>query len=123
MIKRFIWFIGGTLAGVAGTVVAGRRVKRRVRTLAPVRIAQDTSSRLRGRIDDLGRAVDEGRQAMHVRERELRARIEGRSSTLSELEGPVTDADALLVDGQPIEPGRVVVLHDVADQRHRRRPR
>jgi hypothetical protein len=60
---------------------------------------------------------------MQVRETELRARIEGRSSSLSDLDGPVTDADALLVDGEPIEPGRVVVLRDVADQRPRRRPR
>ncbi|MEY4360938.1 MAG: hypothetical protein RL391_244 [Actinomycetota bacterium] len=123
MIKRFIWFVGGTLTGVVGTALAGRRVKRRVRTLAPVRVAQDTSKRLRGRLDEWGNAFSEGRQVMQVRETELRARIEGRSSSLSDLDGPVTDADALLVDGEPIEPGRVVVLRDVADQRPRRRPR
>lgn len=123
MIKRFVWFVGGTIAGVTGTLVAGRRVKRRVRTLAPVRVVQETTSSLRRRVADLGEAIDEGRQVMQAREAELRARVDGRVSTLSDVDRPISDRDALLVDGEPVEPGRVVVLRDVNEERPRRRRR
>lgn len=123
MIKRLVWFVGGTVAGVTGTLFAGRRVKKRVRTLAPVRVAQETSSRLRHRVADLGDAIVEGRQAMHDREVELRARVEGRVSALSEVDRPISDRDALLVDGETIEPGRVVVLRGVVEPRRPRRRR
>lgn len=123
MIKRFVWFVGGTIAGVTGTLVAGRRVKRRVRTLAPVRVVQDTTTRLRHKVADLGEAIDEGRQAMQAREAELRARVDGRVSALSEVDRPISERDALLVDGEPVEPGRVVVLRDVNEPRTRRRRR
>ena len=121
MIKRFVWFVGGTIAGVTGTLVAGRRVKRRVRTLAPVRVVQETTSSLRRRVADLGEAIDEGRQVMQAREAELRARVDGRVSSLSDVDRPISDRDALLVDGEPVEPGRVVVLRDVNEERPRRR--
>ena len=123
MIKRFVWFVGGTIAGVTGTLVAGRRVKRRVRTLAPVRVVQETTSSLRRRVADLGEAIDEGRQVMQAREAELRARVDGRVSSLSDVDRPISDRDALLVDGEPVEPGRVVVLRDVNEERLRRRRR
>jgi hypothetical protein len=123
MIKRFVWFVGGTIAGVTGTLVAGRRVKRRVRTLAPVRVVQETTSSLRRRVADLGEAIDEGRQVMQAREAELRARVDGRVSSLSDVDRPISDRDALLVDGEPVEPGRVVVLRDVNEERPRRRRR
>lgn len=123
MIKRFVWFVGGTIAGVTGTLVAGRRVKRRVRTLAPVRVVQETTSSLRRRVADLGEAIDEGRQVMQAREAELRARVDGRVSSLSDVDRPISDRDALLVDGEPVEPGRVVVLRDVNEDRPRRRRR
>ncbi|MFM8648381.1 MAG: hypothetical protein ACKODY_01215 [Actinomycetota bacterium] len=123
MIKRFVWFVGGTIAGVTGTLVAGRRVKRRVRTLAPVRVVQETTSSLRRRVADLGEAIVEGRQVMQAREAELRARVDGRVSSLSDVDRPISDRDALLVDGEPVEPGRVVVLRDVNEERPRRRRR
>lgn len=123
MIKRFVWFVGGTIAGVTGTLVAGRRVKRRVRTLAPVRVVQETTSSLRRRVADLGEAIDEGRQVMQAREAELRARVDGRVSSLSDVDRPISDRDSLLVDGEPVEPGRVVVLRDVNEERPRRRRR
>jgi len=123
MIKRFVWFVGGTIAGVTGTLVAGRRVKRRVRTLAPVRVVQETTSSLRRRVADLGEAIDEGLQVMQAREAELRARVDGRVSSLSDVDRPISDRDALLVDGEPVEPGRVVVLRDVNEERPRRRRR
>lgn len=123
MIKRFVWFVGGTIAGVTGTLVAGRRVKRRVRTLAPVRVVQETTSSLRRRVADLGEAIDEGLQVMQAREAELRARVDGRVSSLSDVDRPISDRDSLLVDGEPVEPGRVVVLRDVNEERPRRRRR
>ncbi len=123
MIKRFVWFVGGTIAGITGTLVAGRRVKKRVRTLAPVRVVQGTTSRLRGKVADLGEAFDEGRQAMHHREAELRARVEGRAVPLADVGQPISERDSLLIDGETVEPGRVVVLRDVEESRPRRRRR
>jgi hypothetical protein len=123
MIKRFVWFVGGAAAGVAGTLAAGRRVKRRVSSLAPVRLARGTGERVRQRIDHVGEVMNDGRRAMRNREAELKARLEGRATALSDIDRPVTDDDALLVDGEPIEPGRVVVLRDVTDPGTSRRRR
>ena len=123
MIKRFVWFVGGAAAGVAGTLAAGRRVKRRVSSLAPVRLARGTGERVRQRIDQVGEVMNDGRRAMRNREAELKARLEGRATALSDIDRPVTDDDALLVDGEPIEPGRVVVLRDVTDPGTSRRRR
>jgi hypothetical protein len=44
---------------------------------------------------------------MRARERELRASRDGRVETLDDQLGP---DDQLLVDGQPVETGRVIVL-------------
>ena len=38
MIRRLIWFVSGVVAGVSGVLFAGRRVKKTVGSLAPVKV-------------------------------------------------------------------------------------
>ena len=52
-------------------------------------------------------AVKEGRAAMRAREDELKARRDARVETLDDHLEP---GDQLLVDGQPVDSGRVIVL-------------
>ena len=114
MIKRMTWFIGGAVAGVTGAGIAKRKVKRAATHLAPKNVVRGMTGRVRD-------AVAEGRQAMRAKETELRARLEGRVTTLAD---DLEEGDEVLVDGRPVQPGQVIVLKQVrdrSDDRHRRR--
>ena len=52
-------------------------------------------------------AVREGRQAAQVREREMRAQRDGR---LVRLDDHLRPGDEVLVDGQPVESARVILM-------------
>ena len=109
--KRVTWFIGGVATGAAGAGYAKRTVKRTFKRtathLAPSNVGRGALRKVRQKSRDVGEAVREGRDAMRTRERELRARRDGRVDTLDDQLGP---DDQLLVDGQPVETGRVIVL-------------
>lgn len=114
MIKRLVWFVSGVVAGVAGFGVAKRKVRSVADDFAPAKVAQRLGDRVR-------EAVDEGRRAMRAKEAELRARSEGRATTLADHVEPDTE---VLVGGRPVEPGQVIVLRQVResdDRPHRRR--
>ena len=49
---------------------------------------------------------------MRVKELELRARVDGRGTTLAD---ELDDDAAVLVDGHPVEPGQVIVLRQVRE--------
>ncbi|MEN9507280.1 MAG: hypothetical protein RI958_3206 [Actinomycetota bacterium] len=120
MMKRVTWFVGGIAAGALGASAAKKKVKNVAKELAPVQVAQRAGGSVREQGRRVTDAVREGRRAMRSKELELRARIEGRSSALTdELEG----IDAVLVDGHPVEPGQVIVLKQVRDDRPGRRKR
>jgi hypothetical protein len=106
MIKRMTWFVGGAIAGVAGAGVAKRKIKQAATHLTPRNIAHGIS----GRVHD---AVSEGRRAMRAKETEMRARLDGRATTLAD---GLEDGDEVLVDGRPIAPGQVIVLKQVRDR-------
>lgn len=72
--KRIVWFVVGVFAGAVGTVSGRRRVRRRLGGSSPVVAVRHSADRVRGRVGD---AVREGRRAMHDRESDLRARVEG----------------------------------------------
>jgi hypothetical protein len=109
--KRVTWFIGGVATGAAGAGYVRRTFKRTVQRtatqLAPANIARGALRKVKQRGRDVGDAVREGRDAMRARERELRAGRDGRVETLDDQLGP---DDQLLVDGQPVESARVIVL-------------
>lgn len=124
MIKRVTWFVSGAVAGVVGTGYAKRKVRSTASQLAPVNVARGAVGRVKSRVHDVGDAVREGREAMRTKEKELKARVDGRASTLDSTLGP---DDHVLVDGRTVQPGQVIVLRDVRDAQdrpsRRRRPR
>jgi hypothetical protein len=125
MMKRVTWFVGGVAAGAVGVGAAKRKVRRVTDELAPVQIARRAGGQVVERTSRVGEALREGRRAMRTKEIELRARLEGRTSTLAD---ELDDVDTVLVDGRPVEAGQVIVLRQVRDRqqpasRSRRVPR
>lgn len=107
MIKRLSWFVGGVAAGAAGSTYAKRKVRQTAAVLAPANVARGAATKVRrsGRL--VADAVREGRSAMRQREDELTARRDGRLETL---DGHIGPGDQLIVDGVPVESGRVIVM-------------
>ena len=105
--KRLTWFLGGAVAGVAGVSVAKNKVKAAAAEFTPAQVAKKTTNRI-------SEAFHEGARAMKAKERELRARRDGTAATLAD---ELDEGDAVLVDGVPVEPGQVIVLRQVRDQR------
>jgi hypothetical protein len=113
MIKRMTWFVGGAVAGVAGASMAKRKMKQAATHFAPRNVVHSANMRVRD-------ALGEGRRAMRARETELRARLDGRATTLAD---DLDEGDEVLVDGRPVEPGQVIVLKQVRDRDDDRRRR
>ena len=113
MMKRVTWFVGGMAAGVAGVGATKRKVKQVTHELAPVQLARKAGGQVTDRGQRVADALREGRRAMKTKELELRARLEGRSSTLAD---EIDDIDTVLVDGRPVEAGQVIVLRQVRDR-------
>lgn len=115
MMKRLSWFVGGAVAGVAGVGFAKKKAKETASLMAPTNVARSAMARLRDRGHDVTEAISEGRRAMHDKEAELRARRDG---TLASLADELEPDDQVLVDGQPVEPGQVIVLRQVRTLDH-----
>jgi hypothetical protein len=114
MIKRMTWFVGGAIAGVAGVGVAKRKMKAAATHLTPKHVVHGVTDRVRD-------AYAEGKRAKRAKEVELRARLDGRASTLAD---DLDEGDEVLVDGRPVAPGQIIVLKQVRDRgddRSRRR--
>ncbi len=84
MTRRITWFVSGAIAGVAGTRYAKNKLKATASQLTPAKVVKGAVTRVRDRGHDLAEAVRDGRQAMHAREVELRARLHGHEN----LDGP-----------------------------------
>ena len=117
MIKRLTWFVGGAVAGVTGAGYAKRKVKETASQLTPSKVVRTAASKVRERKDAVVDAVRDGREAMHVKEAELRADRDGTRATLADVLEP---HDQVLVDGRPVEPGQVIVLRQVRDEHDQR---
>lgn len=113
MMKRVTWFVGGIAAGAVGAGAAKRKVRRVTNELVPVQIARRAGGQVADRGNRVADALREGRRAMRTKEMELRARLEGRSSTLAD---EIDDIETVLVDGRPVEAGQVIVLRQVRDR-------
>jgi hypothetical protein len=109
MMKRLTWFLGGAAAGIAGAGLAKKKVRTVTAELSPTNLAHKASARVKD-------AVHEGRRAMKSKEAELRASRDGRLHSMAD---HVDDGDQVFVDGQPVEPGQVIVLRQVREQRDR----
>ncbi len=114
MIKRMIWFVSGVVAGISGVLYAGKRVKRSVTSFTPIKVAQRATQTTRSRLNSVADAFREGRDAMRDKEFEMKAKRDGRVESFDQQGSlrPLQPGDELLVDGQRIEPGRVIVLRE-----------
>lgn len=105
--KRVTWFVTGIAAGVTGSAYATKKVKQTAAQLAPANVARTAADRVKQTGRHVVDAVREGRAAMHDREDELKARRDARVASIDDHLDP---GDQLLVDGRPVETGRVIVL-------------
>jgi hypothetical protein len=125
MIKRIIWFISGAIAGVSGVLFAGKKVRRTVTSMGPVKVINRAAQSTRSRFSSFSDAFSVGKEAMHDKENELKARRDGRIDSLSNHShlDPLQPGDEVLVDGERVEPGRVIVLRQIDDPKQPRRSR
>ena len=109
--KRVTWFIGGVATGAAGVGYAKRTLKRTVKRtatqLAPANVARGAMRKVKQKGRDVGDADARGPRC----DARPRARVAGTPRR------PGRDArrqlgpdDQLLVDGEPVETARVIVL-------------
>lgn len=78
MPKRTFWFVTGTAAGLGSSLWVQRRVRTAVERYVPEKVqarAADAARRVGPTLRD---AVTEGRDAMRLREAEMRAEVESR---------------------------------------------
>ncbi len=107
MMRRITWFVSGVAAGAAGAGYAKKKVRQTASQLAPANVAKSAVSKVRGQGRHVVDAVREGRAAMHAREDELKAR---RDARIEPLDSRLEPDEQLLVDGRPVDAGRVIVL-------------
>jgi hypothetical protein len=107
MMKRVTWFAGGMVAGLASASYAKKKVKQTASQIAPAQIARSAAGTVRTKTRDVADAFREGRQVMRHTEDELRARREGR---LTSLDQHVAPGDQVFVDGVAVDSGRVIVM-------------
>jgi hypothetical protein len=109
MMKRLTWFMGGAAAGVVGASVTRKKVKAAAAELSPANLMHKAADRVRD-------AVADGKQALKAKQIELRARLTGNTGHAATLADELQDGDAVFVDGQPVEPGKVIVLRKVRER-------
>lgn len=99
MIKRLLWFTSGLAAGAGAVVLLGKRIRRRVSALAPVRLAERGVERVRHLTVTVQEAWRDGAATMRRREQELHERING--DRRSQGDGSAVDQSS-----------KIIVLHD-----------
>jgi hypothetical protein len=91
MIKRLVWFVTGLATGAGAVVVLGKRIRRRMAELTPVRIADRGVQQVKQFGSTARQALREGVDAMRHREQELQERFNGdRSGSVQELSGELS---------------------------------
>lgn len=105
--RRVAWFVSGVAAGAAGTGYAKRKVSAAANKLRPSNVASSATEAVSRGVHRVTDAVKEGVSAARRRERELKAERDG---LLVRLSDHLTEGDELLVDGEAIESGRVIVM-------------
>ncbi|WP_116998470.1 hypothetical protein [Desertimonas flava] len=111
MSRRAVWFVGGAAAGASGAVYVKRKVTkavdRVVDTVRPSNVASSATGAVRRAGHRVTEAVREGVTAARRRERELKAERDGRLVRLGDY---LSDGDEVIVDGEPVESARVIVM-------------
>ena len=73
MLRRSFWLFLGFGAGLGSSMWVTRRVKQVAALYTPERISNDMATSVRTLGRDLRLSIQDGREAMHVREAELQA--------------------------------------------------
>jgi hypothetical protein len=76
-VRRGFWVALGLGAGATGAVIASRWTKKQARRVAPQTLAREAKSGLLDLSRLVSESLQEGKQAMDARERELRAELKG----------------------------------------------
>jgi hypothetical protein len=76
-VRRGFWVALGLGAGATGAVIASRWTKKQARRVAPQTLAREAKSGLLDLSRLVSESLQEGKQAMDARERELRAELNG----------------------------------------------
>lgn len=105
--RRVTWFVTGVAAGAAGANYATKKVKQTASQLAPANVAKGAANQVKRGGRKVIEAAREGRSAMRAREDELKARRDARVESIDDRLEP---GDQLLIDGQPVDAGRVIVM-------------
>jgi hypothetical protein len=105
--KRITWFVTGVAAGATGASYATKKVKERAQQLKPANVPRGAAAKVKGGGARVVEAIRDGRAAMQAKEDELRARRDHEVESVDERLEP---GEQLLVDGEPVESGRVIVL-------------
>ena len=111
--RRLLWFATGAATGVAVMRNTGRRLRRTAKRLAPANVGRAAVDSARRRVDGVRSAVAEGRAAKRNTEAALAARLDGRVEPLAD---HIEPGDRVLVDGEPVDKNRVVVLRERASR-------
>lgn len=107
--RRLTWFVTGAATGALSAGYARKKIKQTASQISPTQVARSGAVVVRRRGRDLVDALREGRDAMHDREDELRARRDGR---LASLDDQLDPGDVVFIDGRRVDPDRVVVVRD-----------
>jgi hypothetical protein len=105
--RRAAWFVGGVAAGATGAGYAKRKITAAANKLKPSNVAHSTSHAVSRGVHRVTDAVKVGVTAARRRERELKAERDG---MLVRLGDHLEEGDELLVDGEAVELGRVIVM-------------
>lgn len=107
--RRSVWFVSGVAAGAGGVVYVRRKVAGIVEAVRPGHVAGTVAGAARRAGQRVSGAVHEGISAGRRRERELRAERDGQLVRLSDY---LESGDEVMVDGEPVDSARVIVLRD-----------
>lgn len=77
MIKRLMWFTTGLATGAGAVIVLGKKMKRRLAELTPVRLVDRGVQRVKQIGINARQALRVGTEAMREREDELHERVNG----------------------------------------------
>ena len=107
MKRRAVWFCGGVFTGAAGVGYAKRKVVAAADRMRPANVANAASEAIRRRRQRFIGAMQAGVNSALRRENEMRAEREGR---LVRLRDHLDEGDQVLVDGEVVEPARVILM-------------
>lgn len=107
MMKRLTWFVGGVAVGASGANYAKKKVKAKAAQISPAGVARSAATSAKRTAVHVVDAVKDGRHAMRQHEDELKARRDGRITSLDQ---HVAASDQVFVDGVEVDSGRVIVM-------------